>query len=162
MNANVSSPIKRLSGCVPFVQLLPAIAMALIILFISYPLWFRILQPPPLEYDDVPYPVTNTPVVVGHPVLVKISRCNRTDEHLHVTYSREFIHAETGDRLVLPAGGMIIKPGCEVVTLQAAMAPMDMPTGEWILASISTVPSSGLRREAQATWYTQPFEVVAP
>ena len=111
----------------------------------------------PLEYPDEPFQV-DSPVRAPGPLHVVIPRCNTTDRDLHTTSVRILISLDSGERWTLQTGSINMAPGCEVVTADLYLLPLELPPGWYVLQT--SAQTQGRIRVFTATHRSNAFEVI--
>lgn len=137
---------------------LAVIAIALALASVT-PTLAQFVEPPPLEYRNLPFPVLNSPVRPGDPLVMLISRCATRSAAEPYIVSRELVRVDDRLRLPLSPTRSMARVGCEEYRAQTAALPDDIDPGIYVYRGIATVP--GWFRNRAIPWETEPFEILA-
>lgn len=124
----------------------------------SAPVIAHAVEPQPLVYRNLPFPVLNAPVISGGPIVMLVSRCGGATVERPYVVSRELLRVDGRIKLPLPPTRSMGRAGCEEYRAQTASLPDDVEPGIYIYRGVVTVP--GWFRDHAIAWETEPFEIV--
>lgn len=132
----------------------------LLVVGVAIALWsvYLSVQPSPLEYRNVPFPVDEPEVRAGEVITLTVDRCNHSGGLLIYEISRVLVNAETGARTQLGDSSSFMDPGCERITSKINAVPLETPAGRYWLDAVS-IPHVGSRTWT-VRWSTSVFKVV--
>jgi len=134
--------------------------MAALVAFILVPVLFSIFLPAPLSYENLPFPVLNSPVAAGKEVFLDVRRCTYWRSTITYLVTRELRNQMTGAIYLLASTPATLATGCTSVISSVNAVPSDVPGGTYAFHGTGRV--GGWLRAHDVLWHTQAFEVIAP
>lgn len=84
------------------------------------------LAPHPLVYRNLPFPVLNSPVHAGEPILMVVDRCLRDVDTPVYVIARELLDFDDNRRTTLNQTYNTVRLGCETVQAMSVPVPMEI------------------------------------
>ncbi len=119
--------------------------------------WMIFFTPPPLEYENIPFPVVTPFVKAGEPVVVVVRRCNTAAVSRMYAVSRELVD-EKGNATLLEPMLAKLPIGCATTTVRSHQVPLGTPPGRYYLRGYAEIQE--FIRSHTVHWRTMSFEVV--
>lgn len=116
------------------------------------------LAPHPLVYRNLPFPVLNSPVHAGEPILMVVDRCLRDVDTPVYVIARELLDFDDNRRTTLNQTYNTVRLGCETVQAMSVPVPMDQTPGIYIYRGVAIVRGRWVTRDVP--WQTEPFEII--
>ena len=136
-----------------------AVLAVVLALMAAAPAIATTIEPPPLSYTNLPFPVLNSPVAVGTPIVMLIARCADSRAEQPYIVSRELVRVDDRLRIPLSPTRNMARSGCEEYRAQTATLPDDIDPGIYVYRGVASV--QGWFRNYSVSWETEPFEIVA-
>ena len=137
------------------VDLLLGVGMGLLTL----PLWFRLILPSPLSYENVPFPV-ESPVAQGGPLSLTVERCNNSGGPLEYTVNRTVVSLDEPRRIyqLPPTVVYVDEAGCRTVHSRLNILPPGLPPGTYEMRGVTVVQMP--LGAYEVLWRTRTFDVL--
>ena len=139
---------------------LDPLIMAALVVFILVPVLLSIVLPAPLTYENLPFPVLNSPITAGKEVFLDVRRCTYWRSTLTYLVTRELRNETTGAIYLLASTPATLAPDCTSVISSVNAVPSAVPPGTYTFHGTGRV--GGWLRAHDVLWHTQAFEVIAP
>jgi len=114
----------------------------------------------PLSYQNIPFPVLNSPVRAGEQLRIEVNRCNRAESPVSYTFTRSLVRVSDGAIFPLEGSGSTIDRGCATVTSLIHTVPVNTEPGEYYIKGVASVPTKW--KTHLVPWRTEMFVVKAP
>ncbi len=137
-----------------------SMVMAALVAFVLLPVLVSVALPAPLVYENLPFPVLNSPIAAGKEVFLDVRRCTYWRSTLTYLVTRELRNETTGAIYLLASTPTTLAPGCTSLISSVNAVPSAVPPGRYSFHGTGRV--SGWLRTFDVLWMTQPFEVIAP
>lgn len=131
----------------------------LIIAFLMFANLGYILEavtPPPLTYNNLPFPLEKDTYYPGDSLKVSVERCVQTSIPIVAVSTRHFINVYTNEIITLGADFRTLQPGCvSQDSILYGIVPV-MPQGRYKLEGIIQINSGS--RTYEILWDTEEFD----
>lgn len=118
---------------------------------------YSLVEPPPLTYQNRPFPVLTEKVRPGSAVQLSAERCSSADSVTTYGTTHALRNEKTKMVILLPDMKLSIDPGCHSSISRINVVPESTPPGMYAAFGIATV--DGFFKSHRAAWNSEVFEV---
>ena len=137
-------------------NVLMAIATALIASVVLIFIWANYIEKPYLSYGNLPFEVITKPRV-GEVIELRVERCNSTNKTQSYNTTRAVLNLKTKEVITMADARVSIDSGCHRGPSRLNKLPDKLPAGLYKISGVALVPGSVIRFEVP--WYSEPFEI---
>jgi hypothetical protein len=116
-------------------------------------------EKPFLEYDHLPFEVTQPFVKAGDVIPLRVYRCNHSSTPQTYLIARTVENLDTGRQYVLSDSIVRLEPGCHEEVSLANQIPPSVPAGRYRILGLSQIATDF--RVIYVPWSSQPFQVIS-